>query len=203
MTLVDLVRSDTKIQDIANHLDELSQAERLHQVYALSATDQARLYDRAADAPPLDLDYFVPTGVPAGKEVIHHGKNSQPVFRHFQKRWCRPEGRPGELWGYNETAVRPVIGPGYFVARTTGSDGGDVRGAVVVDYFEVPDGPAPVGWPAIKPNSKGLQMFVYDKTRDYMRRVSRHVSIGKAYRKESRVMGYFVLCRDDAASDPD
>jgi hypothetical protein len=41
-------------------------------------------------------------------------------------------------------------------------------------------------------------MFVYDKTRDYMRRVSEHVSIGKAYRKESRVMGYFVLCRDQA-----
>jgi hypothetical protein len=32
-----------------------------------------------------------------------------------------------------------------------------------------------------------------------MRRVSAHCSIGIAYRLEKRVMGYFVLCRDEAA----
>ena len=56
-------------------------------------------------------------------------------------------------------------------------------------------------WPApaiIKPNSSGLQVLVYHKTRDYMRRVSSHVSIGAAYKGESdKEMGaYFVLCRD-------
>ena len=39
------------------------------------------LYDGAADAPALDLDYFVPAVVADGSEVIHHGKNSQPAFR--------------------------------------------------------------------------------------------------------------------------
>ena len=93
--------------------------------------------------------------------------------------------------------VRPLIGPGYFVARESGDGGNDPRGAVVVDYFLVPDGPVVEGWPPVRPNGHGLQRFVYDKTRDYMRRVSQHVSIGEAHRKESRVMGYFVLCRQD------
>lgn len=198
MMLRDLIRAKATIQDIASHLDALDQVERLGEVFALSGVDQEHLYDGAADAPALDLDYFVPAVVADGSEVIHHGKNSQPAFRRFQKRWCRPAGRAGELWGYNETVVRPVIGPGYFVAHPTEAGGGDERGALVVDYFRVPDGPTPEHWPAVKPNSKGLQKFVYDKTRDYMRRVSAHVSIGKAYRNESRVMGYFVLCRDEA-----
>lgn len=200
MTLVDLVRSQEKVQGIAAHLDALEQVERLREVYALSASDQERLYETAADAPALDLDYFVPPGVADGCEVIHHGKNSQPALRMFQKRWCRPEGRAGELWGYNETVVRPLIGPGYFVAYASAENGTDVRGAVVVDYFQVPHGATPAGWPRVRPNSRGLQMFVYNKTRDYMRRVSEHVSIGIAYRKESRVMGYFVLCREQSTS---
>jgi hypothetical protein len=196
MALLDLIQSDTKIQEIAQHLDGLDQPARLSEIYALGGPDQKRLYAIAADAPPLDLEYFVPADRPDLSEVVHHGKNSQPAFRMFQKRWCRPSDRPGELWGYNETAVRPLIGPGYFVARMTDDGGSDERGAVVVDYFRVPDGPTVPGWPDVRPNSRGLQMFVYNKTRDYMRRVSEHVSIGEAWRTESRVMGYFVLCRD-------
>jgi hypothetical protein len=196
MALIDLTRSGAKIQDIAHHLDGLEPSTRLQEMYALGAKDQAQLYAIASDAPPLGLDHFVPADRPDLTQVIHHGKNSQPAFRMFQKRWCRPQGRPGELWGYNETAVRPVIGPGYFVAHLTDNGGADERGAVVVDYFRVPDGPPAPGWPAIRPNHRGLQMFVYNKTRDYMRRVSEHVSIGIAWRKESRVMGYFVLCRE-------
>ena len=68
---------------------------------------------------------------------------------------------------------------------------------MVVDYFMVPQGPVPEGWPKLRPNSRGLQMFVYNKMRDYMRRVSKHVSIGAAYRMEKRIMGYFVLCREE------
>ena len=43
----------------------------------------------------------------------------------------------------------------------------------------------------------GVQRFVNGHTRDYIRRVSTHCSIGAAWRKESRIMGYFVLCRED------
>jgi len=197
MGLVDLVRSDAKILEIARHLDGLSHEERLREVRALSGSDQKTLFRKAADSPPLDLAFFVPDGTPPLTEVVHHGKNSQPLFRDFQKRWCRQPDHPDQLCGYNETVVRPVIGPGYFVAHETEGGGRDPRGAIVVDYFMVPEGPVAPGWPPVRRNAQGLQRFVYDKTRDYMRRVSAHVSIGEAHRLEKRVMGWFVLCRED------
>jgi hypothetical protein len=40
-------------------------------------------------------------------------------------------------------------------------------------------------------------MFVYNKTRDFMRRVSSHVTIGRAWKKESMLPAFFVLCRRD------
>jgi len=196
--LLELVRGDAKIEEIASLLDGLGPSRRLEDIHSLGANEQKVLFEMAGASPPLDLSFFVPPSVPDRHEVVHYGKNSQPAFRFFQKRWCRPEGRNDQLYGYNETFVRPLIGPGYFVARATSTEGGgrDRRGAVVVDYFKVPAGPVAEGWPEVRPNTKGLQRFVYAKTRDYMRRVSEHCSIGIAYRQERRVMGYFVLCRE-------
>ncbi|MCP5060164.1 MAG: hypothetical protein GY937_25980 [bacterium] len=198
MSLIDLVRSEAKILEISQHLDSLSHEERLREVRSLSGADQNRLFQAAASSPPLDFAFFVPDGTPPLTQVIHHGKNSQPAFRNFEKRWCKPADRDDVCYGYNETVVRPLIGPGYFVARETDDGGRDPRGAIVVDYFMTPpeDGKAP-GWPPVKPNSSGLQRFVYHQTRDYMRRVSAHVSIGEAHRLEKRVMGWFILCRED------
>ena len=196
MSLVELVRSDAKILEIAQHLDSLGHDARLRECQSLSGKDQKVLFGKAADSPPLDFAFYVPAGTPPLTEVIHHGKNSQPAFRDFQKRWCRPADRDDRLYGYNETVLRRLIGPGYFVAHETDDGGRDPRGALVVDYFMTPppDGRAP-GWPEVKPNSQGLQRFVYHQTRDYMRRVSAHVSIGEAHRLEKKVMGWFILCR--------
>lgn len=199
MSLVDLIRGDAKILEIAQHLDALPHAQRWAETKALGGKDQKKLFRIAADAPPLDLDYYVSAGIAPRTEVIHHGKNSQPAFQHFQKRWCRPEDRGDALYGYNETIVRRLIGPGYFVAHETDHGGRDPRGAIVVDYFMTPDGAVVEDWPPVKPNSSGLQRFVYHQTRDYMRRVSAHVSIGEAHRLEKQVMGWFVLCREDRA----
>ena len=197
MRLAELVRSDAKILEISQYLDSLSHDERLAECQSLSGNDQKLLFRKAADSPPLDFEFYVPAGTPPLTQVIHHGKNSQPAFRNFQKRWCRPADRDDQLYGYNETVVRSLIGPGYFVAHETDDGGRDPRGAVVVDYFMTPpsDGKAP-GWPDVKPNSSGLQRFVYNQTRDYMRRVSAHVSIGEAHKLEKKVMGWFILCRD-------
>ncbi len=199
MTLEDLLQSDAKCQDIAEFLDALDPVTRRGQTLALNGSSQKLLYEKSAENPPLNLDFFVPREIPNHREVIHYGRNSQPAFRYFQKRWSRPENHSDQLWGYNETHVRPLIGPGYFVAHPTENDGSDPRGGVVVDYFMTPNGPVPDGWPALKPNDAGLQRFIYNKTRDYMRGVSKHVSIGIAFRMEKRVMGYFVLCRDDGS----
>ena len=197
--LSELIREDSRIEDIAEHLDKLDPAERRQQTLDVDGKLQKILYERAQMSAPVDLEFFVPSHVADTTEVIHYGRNSQPAFKYFQKRWSRPAGREGQLFGYNEARARPLIGPGYFVADPTDADGSDVRGAVVVDYFMLPDAAVPAGWPAIKPNNHGLQMFVYNKTRDYMRRISEHVSIGIAYRKEKTVLGYFLLCRDENA----
>ena len=198
MSLVELVRSDAKILEIAQYLDSLSHAERLRECQSLSGGDQKQIFRKAGDSPPLDFEFYVPAGTAPLTQVIHYGKNSQPAFRNFQKRWCRLADRAGELYGYNETVVRPLIGPGYFVAHETEDGGRDPRGAIVVDYFMTPPADAKAaGWPPVKPNSSGLQRFVYHQTRDYMRRVSSHVSIGEAHRLEKRVMGWFILCRED------
>jgi len=68
-------------------------------------------------------------------------------------------------------------------------------GWVVIDYFQVPDGPVAEGWPQVVANDWRLQRFVYHQTRDFMRRVSRHVSIGAAFKRERPLDHYFVLCR--------
>jgi len=195
ISLRDLIRMGSKIDTIARHLDELDAGARVAQTRALGGREQSRLYALAADAPPLRLADFVPDDVADLEPVVHFGRNSQPAFKYFEKRWCRPAGERERLFGYNETPVRGLIGPGYFVAHATRDGGSDPRGAVVVDYFMTPDAPVAAGWPEVRPNGEGLQRFVYGQTRDYMRRVSRHVTIGEAQRNESRVMGWFVLCR--------
>jgi len=94
-------------------------------------------------------------------------------------------------------AIQVTRGPGYFVAVPTASNPEwRSRGAIVVDYFQVPDGAVASGWPRVVPNTKGLQRFVYDRTRDFMRRVSKHVTIGAAFKVEKALDHYFVLVRE-------
>lgn len=194
MSLTTLVRSGASIDAIAAHLDALEPEARRVETQALGGHDQRTLFEAAAASPPLELGFFVPSGVDDLHQVIHFGRNSLPAFKLFEKRWCRPPGDEKRLFGYNEGPSRPLIGPGYFVAHET--DAGDARGAIVVDYYQVPDGAVAPGWPKVKPNDQGLQRFVYHQTRDYMRRVSTHVSIGQAHKREQQVIGTFILCRE-------
>ncbi|HVK62829.1 MAG TPA: hypothetical protein VM694_00050, partial [Polyangium sp.] len=101
------------------------------------------------------------------------------------------------LFGYNQSPFLGTVGPGFFVAvPTKGRPEWEARGQIVIDYFQVPDGPVAAGWPKVIPNSKGLQILVYNGTRDYMRKVSTQVSIGAAYKGEKALDHYFILCRD-------
>jgi hypothetical protein len=47
----------------------------------------------------------------------------------------------------------------------------------------------------ILPSSARLSRFVYNGTRDYMRGVSAHVSIGRAEVRGRLSDNYFILCR--------
>jgi hypothetical protein len=187
------------IAAIAGYLDGLGGDERWREVSGLGRSAQRMLYEKAAHAEPIDLAHFV-GAAGAREEVVHDGVNTLPLprpLRRFQKRFCRPEGdAERRLFGYNEGPTRRVIGPGFFVAVPTAPrPAWSARGAIVVDYFQVPDGPVADSWPRVVDNSWRLQRFVYFETRDFMRRVSQHVSIGAAFKRERPLDHYFVLAR--------
>jgi hypothetical protein len=187
------------VDAIAAFLDGLSHDARLAETRALNRDAQRNLYRKAASAKALTLLDFVPQTVPPRTEVIHHGRNTLPLpggLRHFHKRFSRPDASETQLFGYNQSPFISTVGPGFFVAiMTAGRPEWESRGAVVIDYFQIPDGPVPAGWPPVIPNTQGLQRFVYHRTRDFMRRLSNHVTIGAAYKEEKSLDHYFILCR--------
>lgn len=203
MTLLDLLRrTDTGIAELGAFLDAQSPSDRAAAVLALGRSDQRTLWEKAAHAPAIDLDHFVRGAGPL-QEVVHDGRNTLPLpppLRRFQKRFCRPaDGGGDRVLGYNEGPTRRLVGPGFFVAvATAGRPAWEARGAVVVDYFQVPREPVPPSWPHVVPNEQGVQRLVYAGTRDFMRRVSAHVSIGAAYKGERPLDHYFVLVRAGA-----
>ena len=179
------------IEALGAALDAMDHEQRVGFIRATSGGDQRRLWD-AAEGRSTSLEDIVPADVAPGTEVIHVGQNSLPVFRAFEKRFCRDDARPDGLYGYNEGQTRPLIGPGYFVAHMF-----DERGEVGVDYHMVPPSEAnlPSAWPAVKPNEQGLQVLVFAKMVDYLRKVSSHVTIGKAWKKGKETPTVFVLTR--------
>ena len=182
----------TSREELASWLDGLAGSDRLDAVRACGGPRfQRRLYELAAGAPPVSLDEIVPPDLAPLREVIYHGKNSLPAFTLFQKRFCRPtpEAAAGALWGYNHTNIAWLVGPGYSVCHPVDGPG------AAVDYREVPPSHPP-SWPEIKPNDRGASFFVYRNMVDYLRRVSRHVLIGSAYRDGKELGNYFLLCRD-------
>lgn len=203
-TTVDLkslvLDTSTDIRAIADALDKASPSERGEAALSLNRAEQRALYDKAAASPPLTLLDFVPEDRQPLSQVRHFGRNTLPMMRRlqlFEKRFCRPEDRSDRLFGYNQSPFIGTIGPGFFVAvKTNGHSGWTERGAIVVDYFQVPDGRVDSQWPPVIPNTQGLQKFVYHRTRDFMRRVSAHVTIGAAYKVEKKLDHYFVLVRE-------
>lgn len=177
------------LEGLRAYLDGLDHPARLEATRKLGGREQARLFEAAKGFRPITLDDFVPKDTAPLSEVIHWGRNTLPAFNFFQKRFCRPEGKDDELWGYNEQSMKWAVGPGYFVTRQSSPE------EVVIDYYEVPPGKVP-SWPDIKQNSSGLSRLVYDKMQDFMRGVSKHVSIGRAAKKGKDMDAWFVLTRE-------
>ncbi|HKP58538.1 MAG TPA: hypothetical protein VJV78_17550 [Polyangiales bacterium] len=201
-TLRELLASEQAgIAEIAEFLDRAGAPQRLEAAHSLDRAAQRELYRRAAAAAPLTLEHFVPREVPDMQPVHHMGRNTLPLppaLKLFEKRFVRPRDGSARLFGYNESLPNRWIGPGYFVARSTREEPSWIeRGAVVVDYVLTPEGEMPAQWPKLVPNSHGLQRFVFYGTRDFMRRVSHHVSIGAAYKGEKALGHYFILVRQE------
>jgi hypothetical protein len=185
-------RGSVDVPGLSKFLDALDDEARAAAVRAMTPGQQAKLFEAARGFRPLTVDHFVPPAVPPLTQVAHTGKNSIPIVSHFEKRFCRPSPGAKQLWGYNENppSVTLVSGPGYFVCYDIDD------GECLIDYTQLPTG-KPEAWPAIKPNSAGLSRFIYHRTKDTMRGVSAHVSIGRAARDGKVMDNWFVLCRRD------
>ena len=195
MSLRDRILAREDIDAIAASLDAMDVEARKAAVLDLDPKAQRVLWDLTRGR-AVSLDDMVPADRGPLETVRHFGRNTLPVFKLFEKRFCRPAADAAAqdvLWGYNEGASRPLIGPGYFVCRATPDDS---RGASVVDYYAVPPG-KPADWPKIRSNETGLQTLVYAKMHDFLRKVSEGVTIGRAYKKDRQTPNLFVLCRKD------
>ncbi|RME45112.1 MAG: hypothetical protein D6795_17020 [Deltaproteobacteria bacterium] len=192
--LQEMILADpAKIEEIAGELDGLEASARVEAVRSLGAKAQRKLWTLTAGH-AVTLEDIVPPEKGPLEPVIHYGRNSLPLFSIFEKRFCRPpEGEdPPVLWGYNEGTLRPIVGPGYFVCRPTPED---ERGSVVIDYYQVPPG-KPENWPRIEPNDRGITRLVYGFMHDFLRKVSTHVTIGRAYKHGKVTNNFFLLCRE-------
>jgi hypothetical protein len=179
-------------QALAAHLDALSASARLTETLALDARHQARLFELVEGARRFTLDDLAPGGTRPMVGVRHEGRNSLPAFSRFAKVFAVPDEpalASAERWGFNATSalVTTTVGPGYFVAVPQGDE-------VLVDYTRLPPRPLE-GAPRVLDNGERLSFFVYRQTRDVVRGVSAHVSIGRAWRGTKRLDNWFVLCR--------
>ncbi|TNF32678.1 MAG: hypothetical protein EP329_09425 [Deltaproteobacteria bacterium] len=174
----------------------VDEAARVALVRSLTKADMAALWD-ACVGQGCTAEDFVPAETPLGAEVVHAGKNSLPAFSAFEKRFCAADGRPGVVYGYNHNWFNfTTAGPGYFVGRYHD----DARAEFGLNYYEVPpgQGAVPRGWPRIRRNELGLQLLIYARMIDYMRKVAPGVTIGRAWRQGKKTSNYFVLCRTGA-----
>jgi len=171
--------------------DEATHAQRVAATRQFDKNIQRTLWE-AAVGRSVPFDQIVPTEEPL-KEVIHVGTNTIPVFREFEKRFCRPPTTNGAevAFGYNENWYKFATSPGYYVAEQ------EENGEFLVDYTRLPD-QKPGAWPKIRSNAYLLGIFVFYGMKDRLRRVSEHVTIGRAYKKKP-MNQYFVLVRDDAS----
>jgi hypothetical protein len=195
MDLRVLLEPTVNLSRLTTVLDELGHEGRLATIRGWERSHQARLYEAAQGYQPLTLEHFVPASMAPLTEVIHHGKNSLPMFTHFQKRFTRPEGQEAVLWGYNHQQNQGFTGPGYFSVHTNVEK--DMHeGEVAIDYRKLPPDKVSA-WPEIIPNEARLGRFVYAGMVDVMRGLSKHVSIGRAWKNGGWMDAWFVLCRED------
>jgi hypothetical protein len=176
-------------ESIARLLDTLGHAERMASVLSLRSRQLQALYECVDGFQPLSLHDLVPQNSAPYTPVRHHGRNSLPMFTHFEKRFYRLPN-PAAVGGANFQSTSWLTGPGYFIARP--NQRGD---QIVIDYSELPE-QAPASWPHIRNNDRGISRLVFGGMTDTLRRVSQHVSIGAAAKSGKAIEAYFVLCRE-------
>ena len=159
-----------------------------------TATDQAKLWDLALHG-ETSLEDLVPSHIPDGQEVVLSVTIRSLLCGTLKSAFADLHASADHLFGYNEGLTRPLIGPGFFVV-----DYFPERREVGVNYYKVPQRGSKLDpkWPSVRANEEGLQRFVYANMIDYLRKISDHVTIGRAFKHHRATQNYFLLCREDA-----
>lgn len=195
MDVTVLLEPTIDLKRLTEALDGLGHEGRVHTVRGWTKKQQSELFEVAKGHLPIGPDFLVPASVGSLVEVIHEGKNTLPLFTHFQKRFVKLEGEDFPVGGYNHQALSAFTGPGYFVVSM---GEGEHEGELAIDYTTTPKG-KPASWPEIQPNEGGMASLVYGGMIDYLRALSAHVSIGRAFKGGKPMYAWFALVRKDVA----
>jgi hypothetical protein len=193
-----LLEPTIDLSRLAEVLDGLGHEGRVHATRTWNKKRQAAIYE-AAKGRSIDMDFLVPPSMGKLVEVIHDLHNTLPLFSDSQKRFCRlPESEEFVIAGYNHASTNPLTGPGYFVVRDSNASEPEHLGELAIDYTKLPKS-KPASWPEIRDNDGGIGGIVYGNMIDYMRKVSTHVSIGRATKHGKTMDAWFTLVRKDVA----
>lgn len=194
MTLADLLRAESiDVAAIKAALDAMSHEARVVATRTLPRGLFAVLFDAVAGGPAPAPHQLVPPDFPAHQPICHRGVNNLPLFRIFEKPMFRLAN--GGIGGRNVQFWSWLTGPGYFAVHEPVAG----QTELLFDYVNLPAS-KPDAWPAIRSNSRGFSFFVFRGMSDYVRVVSEHVTIGKAFRNGKDQGTYFILVRE--ASPP-
>ena len=179
--------NQSNIGSISAALDSSTDVERREWLGSLKKKELSRLFE-LAEGTTLSLESIHGA---VGDRVIHVGKNTLPVFSHFEKRICLHEGT---VQGYNHQSLKWLVGAGHFRVVPH-----EVPGELLFDYLWEPQ-TVPDGFPVAQSNRRGLSILVYGNLQDVVRKVSEHVSIGRTLMKGKPTNNYFGLCRTSESS---
>lgn len=180
MSIVPQPTAVATLSQLTPLLDNLTHPQRLAWVYGLDEREQLALFE-LAEHETLSVSDLVGEGQTV---VIHPGRNGLPMFNRFQKRFAR---LGDEVVGYNHNdtiggplnfIARRLIGPGHFLAYD--HEDHDVW----IDYRRVPSRRHPE-FPPLLDNDHGIRALVFGNMVDVLRRASRNVFIGNAYKDKS------------------
>lgn len=181
------------LERITEILDGLGHEGRVHTTHTWGKAEMEKVFDAAKGYKPVDVDFFVPVSEPL-VEVQHDLHNTVPLpGTEGQKRFARSTADANVLIGFNPQPMNAFSGPGYFTA-TKGE--GDHAGELVVDYTKIPTEKV-ASWPAIRDNGGFIPGIVYGGMTDYVRAISSHVSIGKAFKGGQSRDAFFTIVRRD------
>jgi hypothetical protein len=195
MDVTVLLEPEIDVTRLAEVLDGLGHEGRVHTMKTWGKQRQAALFEAAKAGGKLDLDAMVPASVGPLVEVVHDLHNTLGLPGSNQKRFVKLENEEHKIAGFNVQPWSGLTGPGYFVVYP---GEGEHEGEIVFDYTKLPKH-KPDSWPAIVSNEGGLSALVFGNMIDYVRRLSSHVSIGRAYKGGKAMDAWFSLVRKDVS----